>query len=153
MKVVFPVTNKIKGGALIACCAFYAAAVSAQNVDATNSAIIEIQKVEFELAVAQKEFSTMKETMPPTEKCLAKDLLAASLGYREVIDEARAVGVILADMKSPDDQNAVRRHLGRATSRVLALSEGYVGAANELFGAHYRAGRSGNSHDDSRQND
>jgi hypothetical protein len=115
--------NKIQLGALITCCGFYGAAVSEPSVDEISSAIAKTIQIEFDLAVAQKQFSVMKESMSPTEKCVAKDLLGASIDYREVIDEARAVGLILGDTKSLNDRKVVRHHLGLATSRVVSLSE------------------------------
>jgi len=71
--------------------------------------------------------------MAATEKCVARELLGTSIGFREVTDQAIVVGQIVGEMKSADDQSALRRHLGVAAHRVVATSENDIQLVNDFM--------------------
>jgi hypothetical protein len=73
--------------------------------------------------MAQKRFSIMSRTLPDPERCVAKDLLAASTDFRAITTEPLIVGQLVGAMKSVEDQKTIRTHLGSIAYRTISIGK------------------------------
>jgi hypothetical protein len=99
--------------------------------DALDKALSDVTTLQTELAIAQKYFSVMSREMGETQKCAARELLGASIDFREITEEARMIGKLVGEMKSAEDAMTARRYLGLASSRVVSISETDIAIVDE----------------------
>jgi predicted RNA-binding Zn ribbon-like protein len=120
-------------GLFSVCLALCGTAGATPSTEAISKAVAAIIAVQFDIAVAQKKFSVMSRGMAETEKCAARELLGTSIDYREVTDEVIVVGKIISEMKTVDDQDSIRRHVGVVAHRVVAIGENDIQLVNDLM--------------------
>ena len=96
---------------------------ASESGDALNKTLDEVSTVQMELAVAQKRFLVMSREMAATEMCAARELLGASIDFREVTEEARMIGKMVGEMKYPEDAMTARRFFGLSSSRVVSIGK------------------------------
>jgi hypothetical protein len=106
---------------------------ASESVDVLNKTLSDVSTIQMELAIAQKRFSVMSREMAERERCAARELLGASIDFREVTEEARMIGRMVGEMKSPEDTITARRFLGLAARRVVSLSENDIEIVDEFL--------------------
>jgi hypothetical protein len=106
---------------------------ASESVDALNKTLGDVSTVQMELAFAQKHFSIMSREMAEKERCAARELLGASIDFREVTEEARMIGKMVGEMKSPEDVMTARRFLGLASSHAVSISETDIQILDEFL--------------------
>jgi hypothetical protein len=104
---------------------------AAESEDPLKKALADTTSIQMELAMAQKRFSIMSRALPDPERCVARELLDTSIGYREIATEPFLVGQLVKDMKSVEDQNTVRGRLGSIAYRIIGIGENDIGIVNE----------------------
>ncbi len=104
-----------------------------QSMDAIRKVGDDTLPLQMDLAMSQKKFSIMSRAMTQTENCAARELLDASISFRQDVEEARLLGRIVGEMKSIEDQNLLRHHLAVATRRVLGTGENDIQLVNDLM--------------------
>src|SRR5580692_179256 len=119
---------------LLSLCLFLCSTAGATaSAEAISKTVTAANTVQFDIAVAQKKFSVMSRGMADTEKCAARELLGASIDFREVTDEVIVVGNIISEMKTVEDQDAIRRHVGVVAHRVVAIGENDIALVIDLM--------------------
>jgi hypothetical protein len=106
---------------------------ASQSMEPIDKVLNDVSSVQMELAVAQKRFSVMSREMAERERCAARELLGASIDCREVTEEARMIGKMVGEMKSPEDVMTARRFLGLASSHVVSISETDIQILDEFL--------------------
>ena len=104
-----------------------------ESVDPLKKALADTTSIQMELAMAQKRFSIMSRSLPDPERCVARELLDTSIGFREIATEPFLVGQLVKDMKSAEDQNTVRSRLGNIAYRIIGIGENDIGIVNEFL--------------------
>jgi hypothetical protein len=59
-----------------------------ESVDPLKKALTDPLSIQMEIAISQKHFSIMSRALPEKERCVARELLGASIGLREVTTHA-----------------------------------------------------------------
>jgi hypothetical protein len=111
--------------------AFCSASYALESEDQLKKALTDTTSIQMELAMAQKRFSIMSRTLPDPERCVARELLDTSIGFREIASEPFLVGQLVKDIKSVEDQNTVRTRLGNVAYRIIGIGENDIGIVNE----------------------
>jgi hypothetical protein len=106
---------------------------ASESVDALNKTLADVSTIQVDLAMAQKYFSIMSREMAEKERCAARELLGASIDFREVTEEARMIGKMVGEMTSPEDVMTARRFLGLASSHAVSISETDLQIFDELL--------------------
>jgi hypothetical protein len=109
------------------------AGYASESVDPLKKVLADTTSIQMELAMAQKRFSSMSRALPDPERCVARELLDTSIGFREIATEPFLVGQLVNAMKSVEDQNAVRSRLGNIAYRIIGIGENDIGLVNELL--------------------
>ena len=126
-------THRSIVGWFVLCAAVCSVGRPAESDDSLKRTLIDAVSIQTELALAQKKFSIMSRAMAETERCAARELLSASIGFREVTDQARMVGQIVGEMQSAEDRSTARKYLGMATHRVVAQGDTDLQLVDELL--------------------
>jgi hypothetical protein len=108
-------------------------AQASESVDPLKKVLADTTSIQMELAMAQKRFSIMSRALPDPERCVARELLDTSIGFREIATEPFLVGQLVNAMKSVEDQNTVRSRLGGIAYRIIGIGENDIGLVNELL--------------------
>jgi hypothetical protein len=106
---------------------------ASESVEQLKKVLADTLSIQMELGMAQKRFSIMSRTLPDPERCVARELLDTSIGYREIATESLLVGQLVNEMKSALDQSTVRNRLGIVAYRVIGIGENDIGLVNELL--------------------
>jgi hypothetical protein len=117
----------------VLCAALCSVAQSSESVDSLKKTFTDNASIQMELALAQKKFSIMSRGLAETERCAARELLSASIGFREVTEQARMAAQIVSEMTSADDQSTARKYLGMAAHSVVAQGENDLQLVDELL--------------------
>jgi hypothetical protein len=104
-----------------------------ESKDPLKMALADTTSIQMELAMAQKRFSIMSRTLPDPERCVARELLDTSIGFREITTEPFLLGQLVKDMKSVEDENTVRSRLGNIAYRIIAIGDNDIGIVNEFL--------------------
>jgi hypothetical protein len=115
------------------CLALCGVGRSSESIDSLKKALTDTLSIQTELALAQKKFSIMSRAMAETERCLARELLGASIAFREVTEQARIAAQIVSEMKSAEDQSTARKYLGMAAHRVATQGDKDYQLVDELL--------------------
>jgi hypothetical protein len=113
--------------------ALCSASYALESVDPLKKALADTTSIQMELAMAQKRFSIMSRSLRDPERCVARELLDTSIGFREIATEPFLVGQLVKDMKSVEDENTVRSHLGSIAYRIVGIGENDIGIVNEFL--------------------
>jgi hypothetical protein len=100
---------------------------AAESADQLKKATTDTITIQMELGMAQKRFSIMSGTLPDPERCVARELLDTSIGFREIATEPFLVGRLVNEMKSTEDQSTVRNLLGIVAYRIIGIGENDIG--------------------------
>jgi hypothetical protein len=106
---------------------------TSESVEQLKKVLADTLSIQMELGIAQKRFSIMSRTLPDPERCVARELLDTSIGYREIATEPLLEGQLVNEMKSALDQSTVRNRLGIVAYRVIGIGENDIGLVNELL--------------------
>jgi hypothetical protein len=106
---------------------------ASESVDPLKKVLADTTSIQMELAMAQKRFSIMSRTLPDQERCVARELLDTSIGFREIATEPLLLGHLVKDMKSVEDANTVRSRLGSIAYRMIGIGENDIGLVNDLL--------------------
>jgi hypothetical protein len=106
-------------------------AQAAESEDQLKKVLADTTSIQMELAMAQKRFSIMSRTLPDPERCVARELLDTSIGFREIATEPFLVGKLVNEMKSAEDHSTVRNLLGIVAYRIIGIGENDIGIVNE----------------------
>ena len=106
---------------------------SSESIDSLKKALTDTLSIQTELALAQKKFSIMSRTMAETERCLARELLSVSVGFRVVTEQARMAAQLVSEMKSAEDQSTARKYLGIAAHRAVTQGDSDLQLVDELL--------------------
>jgi hypothetical protein len=104
---------------------------AAESVDPLKRVLADTTSIQMEMAIAQKRFSIMSRAMPDPERCVARELLDTSIGFREIATEPFLVGQLVNEMKSAEDHNTARNLLGVVAYRIIGIGENDIGIVNE----------------------
>ena len=104
-----------------------------QSRDAIDKAVAAAKAMQLDIAMNQKRFSIMSRGLAETERCVARELLDTSINFREVTDGVITIAQVLGEMKSLDDEYSIRRHLGIAAHRAVAIGENDIQLVDELM--------------------
>jgi hypothetical protein len=104
-----------------------------ESNDPLRTALAHTTSIQMELAMAQKRFSIMSRTLPDPERCVARELLDTSIGFREITTEPLLVGQLVNEMKTVEDQNTVCSRLGVIAYRIIAIGDNDIGIVNEFL--------------------
>ena len=66
-----------------------------ESVDPLKKALADTTSIQMELAMAQKGFSIMGRSLPDPERCVARELLDTSIGFREIATEPFLIGQLV----------------------------------------------------------
>jgi hypothetical protein len=105
---------------------------ASKPVDPLKRALEEVLVAQEDLTFAQKRFSIMSRDMEESERCAARELLGASIDFREVVEEARIIGKLVDEMKYPEDAVSVRRTLGFVSSHLVGVGQTDTEIMDEL---------------------
>jgi hypothetical protein len=106
-------------------------AQASESVDPLKKVLADTTSIQMELAMAQKRFSIMSRALPDPERCIARELLDTSIGFREIATEPLLLGQIVNEMKTVEDQSTVRSRLSNIAYRMMAIGENDIGIVNE----------------------
>lgn len=116
---------------IICCLALCSASYALESADPLKKVLADTTSIQMELAMAQKRFSIMSRTLPDPERCVARELLDTSIGFREIATEPLLLGQLMKDMKSVEDRNTVNSRLGNIAYRIIGIGENDIGLVNE----------------------
>jgi hypothetical protein len=108
-------------------------ALAIESNDSLKTALANTTSIQMKLAMAQKRFSIMSRSLPDPERCVARELLDTSIGFREITTEPLLVGQLVNEMKTVEDQNTVRSRLGVIAYRIIAIGDNDIGIVNEFL--------------------
>jgi hypothetical protein len=106
---------------------------AAEPADPLKKVLADTTSIQMELAMAQKRFSIMSRVLPDPERCVARELLDTSIGFREIATEPFLVGKLVNEMKSAEDHSTVRNLLGIVAYRIIGIGENDIGLVNDLL--------------------
>jgi hypothetical protein len=106
---------------------------AAESEDRLKKALADTTSIQMKLAMAQKRFSIMSRALPDPERCVARELLDASIGFREIATEPFLVAQLVDAMKSVEDQKIVRSRVGNIAYRIVGIGENDISIVNEFL--------------------